>query len=228
MNLVEFCRAGLLILLIGLAGAVSSDVRAEAQTDPTLVQIGQLVYADGRTGKCFSMGFLDVLARHTNIRVARDARSVTLGKDELSVFPFVIMTGEGKFELTDEEVNALQSYLRRGGFVLASAGCSNDSWARSFNKQMKRVLPKGRFTPLKMEHGLFHTVFDVTSLRAKKGKAKQKLLGLELDGRLAVVFSPLGLNDTDNAGVGCCCCGGNELRDAHLLNANILAYALTH
>ncbi|MCA9307730.1 MAG: hypothetical protein KDA16_14465 [Phycisphaerales bacterium] len=26
---------------------------------------------------------------------------------------------------------------------------------------------------------------------------------------------------------GCCCCGGNEIRNARYINANILAYALT-
>ena len=54
-----------------------------------------------------------------------------------------------------------------------------------------------------------------------------KLEALEIDGRVAVVFSSLGLNGTDDVGGECCCCGGNEIRDAKRVNADLLLYALT-
>ncbi len=76
---------------------------------------------------------------------------------------------------------------------------------------------------------MFHTLYDIQPLRSKAAvKEAVEIEGLEVDGRLAVVFSPYGLNDTANAGGNCCCCGGNEVRNAHLINADILAYALTH
>jgi len=55
-------------------------------------------------------------------------------------------------------------------------------------------------------------------------------LGLAMSaiaGRLGVVYSPDGLNDTGHT-EGCCCCGGNELRNAIEINVNVLAYALTY
>ena len=36
------------------------------------------------------------------------------------------------------------------------------------------------------------------------------LEGLEINGRLVMVYSKEGLNDVANA-KGCCCCGGNEI-----------------
>lgn len=61
---------------------------------------------------------------------------------------------------------------------------------------------------------------------SKQRQRTIRIEGIEIDGRLAVVFSPEGLNDTKNAGEGCCCCGGNEILNAKYVNANILAYAL--
>jgi len=40
-----------------------------------------------------------------------------------------------------------------------------------------------------------------------------------------LIYSPDGLNDTGTMH-GCCCCGGNEIKNSQKVNANILAYAL--
>jgi len=82
---------------------------------------------------------------------------------------------------------------------------------------------------LDADHPIFHTVYDVTSSKYKSGSQKLPVLkGLEVDGKIVLIWSPDGLNDTANAGPNCCCCGGNEVKSAKLLNVNILAYALTH
>ena len=53
------------------------------------------------------------------------------------------------------------------------------------------------------------------------------LEGISLDGRLGVIYSLDGLNDTAHT-QGCCCCGGNEITNCIQVNVNILAYALTY
>ena len=47
------------------------------------------------------------------------------------------------------------------------------------------------------------------------------------NGKLVVVYSSDGLNDTSHT-EGCCCCGGNEIQNSMEINANTLAYALLH
>jgi len=56
---------------------------------------------------------------------------------------------------------------------------------------------------------------------------KPELLGLEINGKIVLVFSPHGLNDTAHT-KGCCCCGGNEISNAIKVNVNILTYALMY
>ena len=136
------------------------------------------------------------------------------------------MTGEGAFTLPDRERENLRRYLERGGFLLASAGCSSQEWDRSFRREMARLFPETPLRPIGMEHPVFHTVYEINQLKAKHGKPKP-LEGIHLGSRLCVVYSQDGLNDTPHT-QGCCCCGGNELTNAVQINVNILAYALLY
>lgn len=195
---------------------------------------------DNRTGRCFSTGFLDVIARETTIRVDRSFRTVPLASAELFEHPFCVITGEGAFDLSDREVEQLRRYLIGGGFLLASAGCSSHPWAVSMERALERALPDAALIELPMDHPLFRSLFDVRDFASRKRKPVV-LYGLEVAGRLAVVYSPQGLNDTDEAGIDptitpppgshpgdtrCCCCTGDEVRSARYINANALVYAL--
>lgn len=207
--------------------ALADDKPADA-AEQTPVKVAVLTYAKGKTSQCFAPGFLTTVSRHTRIVVQKEFSQATLGQANLHQYPFVIMTGEEAFTLSDEEKQSLKTYLQRGGFLLASAGCSNEPWAQSFTKTMKEIFPERQMEKLAMDHPVFHSIYDFKSLPGRKSGSEGHIDGLSLGGRLVALFSPLGLNDTENAGGGCCCCGGNELKDAHRINANILAYVLTH
>src|SRR5690606_29176048 len=107
--------------------------------------------------------------------------------------------------------------------------CSSSKWNDSFAKEMQTIFPDLSLKTLDGDHPVFHTVYDITSSRYKSGETRlPRLDGLEIDGRIVLIWSPDGLNDTANAGGDCCCCGGNEVKSAKLINVNLLAYALTH
>ena len=74
-----------------------------------------------------------------------------------------------------------------------------------------------------MMHPIFRTIFDIDRLDTKGADAK--LQGIAANGKIVLIYSPDGLNDTGTMH-GCCCCGGNEIKNAQKVNANILAYAL--
>lgn len=192
-----------------------------------LVTCGNLIYAGSKTSKCFADYFLKRLARNTNIQTKAKFTPVKLSSKDLYKYPFCVMTGEGRFTLTEQERANLQNYLRRGGFLLASAGCSNPEWVASFRREMKRIFPKEKLETIPMSHPLFHTVYEIKSVETGHGN-HAKLEGLHLGRRLAVVFSADGLNDTEHAAEECCCCEGDEIVNADMINANALAYALLH
>ena len=192
----------------------------------SIVQIANLVYAGTKSSQCFSDHFLIQAEQETAISTSRRFHAVKLSSDELYQFPLAIMTGEGEFVLPDQERDNLRWFIERGGLLLASAGCSSTEWDRSFRAEMSKVFPDASLAPVGMDHPMFHTVRDVSELKAKHGRPKP-LEGITIGDRLGVIYSQDGLNDTQHT-QGCCCCGGNEIINSAEVNINILAYALTY
>lgn len=220
------------------AGAKPNDPKAAGETkrgtepknvggEPDgVVQVANVVYAGFKSSKCFSDHFLVDAEKDAVISTSRRFHAVKLASDEVYGFPLIIMTGEGAFQLPDAERKNLRQFIERGGFLLASAGCSSEEWDRSFRREMALVFPDRSLAALGMEHPVFHTVHDINQLEAKHGTPKP-LEGISFNGRLGVIYSQDGLNDTANT-QGCCCCGGNEIYGAAKVNVNILVYAVTH
>ena len=86
-------------------------------------------------------------------------------------------------------------------------------------------LPEHKFATLPMDHDVFTIVHRITKVRTRKHSVK--LQGLQINGRLALLYSPEGLNDVRNA-PGCCCCGGAEITESRKINVNALVYALLY
>lgn len=193
--------------------------------DASVVQVANLVYARSKSSQCFADHFLLRAEQESTISTSRRFHAVKTASDELFEYPFVIMTGEGAFQLPKEERENLRTYLVNGGFLLASAGCSSKDWDKSFRQEMKKIFPETSLVPITFDHPVFHTVYDISSLQVRHGKP-QPMEALAIDGRLAVVYSADGLNDTGHV-KGCCCCGGNEIVNCEQVNVNVLAYALT-
>ncbi|MEO0477747.1 MAG: DUF4159 domain-containing protein, partial [Planctomycetota bacterium] len=142
-------------------------------------------------------------------------------------YPFVVFSGQEAFELSNKEKENLKRYVERGGFVLASAGCSNNAWSRSFEAVFTELFGEGQLKGLDLDHGLFNTVYEITNIATSKPSSRPPIQAMTTEGRVRVLYSPLGLNDTGNAGGDCCCCGGSEIKNARLINVNALGYALT-
>lgn len=216
-----------LAAIVSLAAFAADE--PSAATDAVTVRAANLIYADGKTSVCFSEKFLVQARMDTHIPVDNRLTPVRLDSAELYDHPFAVMTGEGRFALTEEQREAMVRYVARGGFVLASAGCSSPQWDESFMTEIARTFPGRRLIKLGADHPVFHTVYDISSVRLKHGSSRlPDLRALEIDGRVVLIYSPDGLNDTADVGGNCCCCGGNEIKSAKRLNVNLLAYALTH
>jgi hypothetical protein len=211
---------GLALLLAALAAGV--------QAKEGVIQCANLIYGGSHTSRCFSDEFLSLVQKETTIATERRFTSVKLDSEELFQYPFVIITGESGFRFTTKERENLKKYLENGGFLLASAGCSNREWDQAFRREMKDIFGDER--PLKKlarDHPVFRTVFEIKALKLKHEAEEAALEGLEADGKMVMIYSPHGLNDTAHT-EGCCCCGGNEIVNSLDVNVNILVYALMH
>ncbi len=199
----------------------------EASAKDGVIQCANLIYGGTHSSRCFSSEFLSAVQRNTTIKTERRFKSVKLGTDNLFKYPFAVITGEADFHFTKTERENLKKYISNGGFLLASAGCSSQKFDRAFKREMKRIFGKDCFKDLPMDHPVFSTVKEIEKLELKSVSSAPKLVGLEINGKIAVIYSHHGLNDTAHA-EGCCCCGANEIVNALDVNMNILVYAVLH
>jgi hypothetical protein len=218
MKLLQSFNILVLLLLTSLRVGSAEEATGES------VECANLIYAGTKSSVCFSEVFLSTVASETSINTSRKFKAVKLAEKEIFHFPFAVVTGEGAFTLTEDERKNLKSYLEKGGFLLASAGCSSKEWGDSFAHEIESLFPNQKLAEVPMNHAIFRTVFEVQQLDMSHGGVA-KLYGLTLNGKIVLVYSPDGLNDTGTMH-GCCCCGGNEIKNSQKVNANILAYAL--
>lgn len=213
-------RAGLALLIAGLAMA---SVRGADKP----IQCANLIYGGTHTSRCFSDEFLNTAQKETTVATERRFRSVKLDSDDLFNYPFVLITGEEEFMLSKKERDNLKRYCENGGFLLASAGCSSKAFDRAFRREVRSIFGDNVLKEVPKDHAIFRTVTEVKELRLHHPDPNARLYGLEKNGKLVMVYSPHGLNDTEHA-EGCCCCGGNEISNSLEINVNILVYALCH
>jgi len=218
----------LLIFLLFLASpifgqSVPATSSPPAHYDAPLLQCANLVYAGSQSSVCFSDHFLEDVGRDTNLRVKPGFTPVRLDSDDLFNYPFCVMSGNDNFSLSQKERKQLRQYLMAGGFLLASPGCSDKQWDASFRQEIKLCFPEYQLTKIPMTHPIFSIVNSITRLVDKYGNPVY-IEGLEINGRLVMVYSKEGLNDVAHA-EGCCCCGGNEIQDPALVNVNVFTYA---
>jgi hypothetical protein len=218
---------GMLFSCGALAGTNEAlELTLTATTGDDVLKCANWIYAGSKSSVCFSPKFLSTVREKTNLNADSQFTPVKLSSRDVFEYPFAVMTGEGAFTLLEEERKNLKEFLARGGFLLASAGCSSTEWARSFRSELARIMPDNQLKPIPMEHAMFRTVFEITAIRLKHGSTT-KLQGLEMNGRIVLVYTSEGLNDTSNV-KGCCCCGGNEIQNSQEVNVNIFTYATMH
>lgn len=224
-------RVAAILALFFVAGSLEgADAPGKGAEDGPRGQVNcsNLIYGDHKTSVCYSPEFLKQISQATNITTRPEFVAVKIESADMYQHPFAVMTGEGRFQLTELQRTGLRNYLVNGGFVVASAGCSSSEWAWSFRAEIAKIFPDVKLTRLDLSHPIFHTVYDIDRLDLRKSNGRAALEGLTIDGKIVLVFSEDGLNDTEHAGPHCCCCGGNEIRNARKININLLAYALTH
>jgi len=97
----------------------------------------------------------------------------------------------------------------------------------SFVSFIQRVFPGKKMRPLEMSHPLFNSYYKIDKILGGDKLVDDYIEGLEIDGRLAVVFT---VNDLGCAWEGHACDpGGEEQRDhAFKMGINMIVYAMTH
>ncbi len=126
-----------------------------------------------------------------------DSRNVKLDAPEIRQAPFLFMSGHTDFHFTAGEVSNLREYLQAGGYLWIndSTDVGDDAFDAAVRRELRRIMPRGRFARIPEGHALFRGPYDLT--RGYKGymvppgdKYRQNYLeGIWLKGRLTVIYT---------------------------------------
>lgn len=178
---------------------------------------------------------LNVFHSKTQAPVHFESMEVDLDSPRLFDAPFVYLTGQMDFNLTEGQRANLRRYLANGGVLFCDATCGRPSFDTAFRRELRQVLPEATLERIPTSHLLFqypNAISGVTPRLAlahrlqTKGKMEPLLYGISIKDHLAVIYSPF-----DLSGGWAMAQGpyneGLEANDSLALGVNILSYLLT-
>lgn len=120
--------------------------------------------------------------------ISKETPYVDVGSPELSLYPFVHMTGHGNVVFSLSEAENLRNYLLAGGFLHIDDNFGMDQFIRA---ELKKVFPNNSLVELPFTHAVFHQKYDFNGLpkiHEHEGKRPQAY-GIIVDGRLVCLYT---------------------------------------
>lgn len=188
------------------------------------------------------VNLLEAAQRELGLRVEPVEEDLDITDPRLFDYHIAFMHGRNGFRLTDEERQRLRTFAERGGTVLADAVCANRAFAESFAHEMSAIFPERPLEPIPPDDPLLTTRYGGFDLRQVTRRDPQpagpneplavarrqvppELLGVRIDDRWAVIFSPYDLSCAlekfDSVE-----CRGYTPEDAARIGVNCILYAL--
>lgn len=168
------------LLLISIAGYAQN------------IKLGLLVYGGGGDWYANPTA-LKNLATFCNqqLRMRLDVQeaNVEVGSPDIFNYPFVHMTGHGRWSLSEAEAQNLRKYLEAGGFLHIDDNYGLDEYVRP---ELKKVFPEQSLVEVPFSHPVYHQKFDFPNGLPKiheHDNKPPKGYGLFYKGRLVCFYS---------------------------------------
>ncbi len=137
----------------------------------------------------------------TDVPVKFAIKELRLTDPDIFNAPLLYLTGHEHFTLKKSEAAELKKYLENGGFLLAEACCGRKGFDLAFRNIMAALFPGSPLKVISQDNAIFHMPNDVEKvgvtpvLQQALGMAvtRPKLEGVEVNGHVAVVYSPYGM-----------------------------------
>lgn len=104
----------------------------------------------------------DAMNRYTKIETRLDNHLV-LGSEQLFKLPFIFVTTDENFQLTETEKKNVKKYFETGGFMVLDNPAprwDHSPGGASLKQMLLDTIPHARFAPIPKNHPLYHCFFD--------------------------------------------------------------------
>lgn len=121
--------------------------------------------------------------------ISKETPFVDVGSPELSLYPFVHMTGHGNVVFSMSDAENLRNYLIGGGFLHIDDNYGMDQYIR---EELKKVFPNQTLVELPFTHPIFHQKYSFNNglpkIHEHDGKRPQAF-GIIYEGRLVCLYT---------------------------------------
>jgi len=137
----------------------------------------------------------DAMLKWTRIDTKLDT-PLNLSSPQIKKMPFVYISFDKVFDLTEPEKDNIRDYLMNGGFMVIeniNPNLDNNPASSTFANMFREVLEgRGRFAPIPNDHPIFHSFFDFSE--PPRGMETslieiRHIEGVWIGDRLAAVYS---------------------------------------
>jgi hypothetical protein len=181
-----------------------------------------------------------LMALNDSVAMSASTKAIDLELSDPNIFqyPVLYMHGRNKFSMKDADRQQIRRYLDRGGVLFADSCCGSKPFDKSFREFVASLYRDKKLEKIGIEHELFTEKFgrDIRSLKRRVSEgtdgggfvvrdAEPLIEALEIDGRLAVIYSKYDIScalERQAAGN----CEGYLPEEAVKLATNIIQYAL--
>ena len=177
------------------------------------------------------------------LQVSTDEFPITADNPNLPKYIMAFMHGRHDFRFTPNEQKNLREYLQNGGTLLADSICASENFATAFVREIHAVLPDAKLERIPVTDPLFSDAaggFDIRSvqrrdpvsrranepLETRTRQVEPELMGIRMDDRWAVIYSPYDIScalEQHEAME----CRGYTREDAARIGLNVLMYVLS-
>ncbi|HUU20966.1 MAG TPA: DUF4159 domain-containing protein, partial [Phycisphaerae bacterium] len=166
---------------------------------------------------------LEEVRGRTNVHVTIQERYVPLTLENIRQTPILHLRGHRPFSFTDQERDVLRQYVAQGGTIFGED--SHGPFGECFRREMKKIFGEAP-GDLPMDHDLYRAHYVLDRVPAGDMGERYPLQGVEVGGRLGVIFSR---NDYGDCWEGT---GGwvrPEAREpAFKMGVNVFTYVVAH
>ncbi len=161
-------------------------------TQAQQIRLGLLVYSGGGDWYANPTALKNLAAfcnQQLRTGIQPQEAQVEIGSPELFNYPFVHMTGHGRWAVNDAEARNLRMYLESGGFLHIDDNYGMDEYVRP---ALKKVFPELELVELPFSHPIYHQRFRFPNGLPKiheHDNKPPKGYGLIWEGRLVVYYT---------------------------------------
>ncbi|MCU0371709.1 MAG: DUF4159 domain-containing protein [Ignavibacteria bacterium] len=164
-----------------------------AQGNSDKFRIARLKYSGGGdwyNDPSAEVNMMNYLKKNTVIDVdAPKFYTADVASDDIFNYPFILLTGHGNIEFSDNEIKRLRKYLESGGFIYADDDYGMDE---SFRREMKKIFPRDEMRELPFDHKIYNSHFKfpngLPKIHEHDSKPPQGF-GYWINGRLCVYYT---------------------------------------